>query len=53
MGGKAGKEDENALTRTVFSTELNLGKSATPAPSVSTELSRRVSDVRSDATQSL
>lgn len=47
MGGK------RARTRTVFKTELNLGKSATPVASVSTELSRRVRDVRSDATQSL
>lgn len=40
-------------TRTVFRTAPNLGKSDTPLPRVSTEDSRRVSDVRRDATQSL
>lgn len=43
---------ETKRTRTVLSTDPSLGKSETPFPSVSTEDSRRLRDVRREATQS-
>lgn len=49
MGGG----ERGIRTRTVLSTEARRGKSATPLPRVSTDDSRRVSEVRREATQSL
>lgn len=43
---------KNKRTRTVLRTVDRRGKSDTPVPRVSTEDSRRASEVRSEATQS-